>query len=233
MRPATDAVFTTWPLPRAIRRGTKLRTPWITPHRFTPTIHCQSPRLPSHAAASGETPALLQTTSAPPRSRSTSCAKRSTSSCFDTSTFSATALTPFASTCAKVSLTSATSPNATCMPSSAKASAIARPRPLAAPVTTATFPFSSFIAPPANRPLSPRVPHDRRAAGDDQPLHEEHMQVRVHAVHEPGGRRAAGYRRQADDHAGDEGVLRKEREALEQHGLRDVEHDADQGVCGE
>src|SRR5690606_21717832 len=46
--PATEAVLTTWPRepgsPAAASsmRGTKARTPWVAPHRFTPSTHSQS-----------------------------------------------------------------------------------------------------------------------------------------------------------------------------------------------
>src|ERR1051326_6144542 len=43
MRPAIDAVLTTWPgCFWATMRGTNASTPWITPQRLTPIAHSQS-----------------------------------------------------------------------------------------------------------------------------------------------------------------------------------------------
>ena len=101
--------------------------------------------------------------------------------CLETSTFSVSALHAFRFAPAqRMSLTSATSPSATFMPSSAKASAIARPSPLAAPVTTATLPLRSFMA------LSSEcVPEHRAAADQDQDFHEQDVQLRAHARDQP------------------------------------------------
>src|SRR5258708_28994680 len=132
-----------WPSFCAIKRGAKARTPWITPHRLTPRIQRQSSTEFSHAVPLSATPALLQT-------RCTSftlAANASTCSPFETSTRIALALVPFFSINSLVAARplSSTSASARCMPSSAKASAMARPRPLAAPVTTAVLPFSGVI----------------------------------------------------------------------------------------
>src|SRR6185436_8604387 len=137
--PATEAVFTTCPSPWATSRGTKARTPWITPQRLTPSAHCQSAVVFSHSGPTGETPALLQTTCTSFRE----AANASTSAALETSTrlhepqFASRAVSsrPFSSTSAR----------ARCMPSFANASAMARPRPLAAPVTAAVLPRRLFI----------------------------------------------------------------------------------------
>src|SRR6185295_11421956 len=137
--PATDAVFTTWPSPWATKRGTKARTPWITPQRLTPSAHCQSAAVFSHRGPTGETPALLQTTCTSFRE----AANASTSDASETSTRRQKA--PFASRAVSSRPFSSTSARARCMPSFANASAMARPRPLAAPVTAAVLPRRVFI----------------------------------------------------------------------------------------
>src|SRR5580765_8283863 len=147
--PATEAVLTTCPSPCATRRGTKARTPWITPHRLTPSAHCQSPVVFSQSGPSGETPALLQTT----WTSFKDAANASTSAALETSTrmqephFARRAVSsrPFSSTSA----------SARFMPSLANASAIARPRPLAAPVIAAVLSRSVFIVRPPSMPLEP------------------------------------------------------------------------------
>ena len=68
VRPAIEAVLTMCPSsPPASMRGTKARTPWITPQRFTPITHCQSASECSWTAPITATPALLQTTWAAPK----------------------------------------------------------------------------------------------------------------------------------------------------------------------
>src|SRR5262245_7092310 len=219
IRPATEAVLTTWPSPCATRRGTKARTPWITPHRLTPSAHCQSPEVFCQRGPSGETPALLQTTWTSFRE----AAQASTSPAFETSTRMVLAF--FARRAVSSRPFSSTSASARLMPSFAKASAMARPRPLAAPVMAAVLPCRVFI-------LSPRIDDQRCAADQDQRLHEQHVQVRVHARNQPGGDRAAGNRRGADHQAGKEGIRVQQREAVEERRLAKVEHDADQRVGG-
>src|SRR5690606_19983912 len=66
-RPAMLAVLTMWPrqaaslLAAASIMGVNRRTPWITPHRFTPSTHCQSATVFSHTSPPEPTPALLKT----------------------------------------------------------------------------------------------------------------------------------------------------------------------------
>src|SRR5687768_15955518 len=97
-------------------------------------------------------------------------------------------------------LRSETSPSATCMPSRAKASAMARPSPLAAPVTAATLPLNSFMR------LPPRMPQHECAAEKDEPFHEQDVQVHAHARDQPGGRGAARDAGEADHHPDGEGL---------------------------
>ena len=70
--------------------GRKVRTPWMTPQRFTPMIQFQSSsvfaQVGPHAPA---TPALLQTTCTAPNASNVFCASFSISSGFDTSVLDA------------------------------------------------------------------------------------------------------------------------------------------------
>src|SRR2546421_586565 len=88
---------------------------------------------------------------------------------------------------------SSTSASASCMPSLAKASAMARPRPLAAPVTTASLPCSES---------APGMPEHRCAAEEDQRLEENNMQPGADARNEPRGDGAARNGGEADHRAG-------------------------------
>ena len=66
--PATEAVLTMWPSPCSMKRGMKVRVPWMTPQRFTSMTHCHSRSDSSQGArVEPETPALLQTTWAAPK----------------------------------------------------------------------------------------------------------------------------------------------------------------------
>src|SRR5687768_11380881 len=229
MRPDTDAVLTMCPSSCAMRCGVKARTPCTTPHRLTPRIHCQSAALFSHTAPSGDTPALLHTTCTPPSRVSVWSRKISTCCALETSTLSVIVRTPFASTssCTEERLTSSTSASARSMPSAAKASAMERPRPLAAPVTAATFPLSSFIA------SAQSVPQHGGAAEQNQNLHEEDMQPGAHARDQPCRDRTARDAGEADHRAGEEGVGVQQVEAIEQRRLAHVEDDRDHRVGGE
>ena len=67
-RPAIEAVFTTCASsPCASSRGTKLRRPWTTPQKLTPSTHCQSAIGTSHEFPPTKTPALLQTRCTAPK----------------------------------------------------------------------------------------------------------------------------------------------------------------------
>ena len=60
---AIDAVLTTCPSsPDARISGTKVRTPWMTPHRLISSTRCQSSRVSSQALPVTTTPALLTAT---------------------------------------------------------------------------------------------------------------------------------------------------------------------------
>ena len=60
---AIDAVFTTWPSsPLSRMSGTKVCTPWITPHRFTSITRCHSSSVSSHARPPLTMPALFTAT---------------------------------------------------------------------------------------------------------------------------------------------------------------------------
>src|SRR5688572_8412317 len=155
----------------------------------------------------------------PPSSFNARSRNASTCSPRETSTRSVMARTPLSSDAVSFSPPSSTSARAKSMPSRAKASAIARPRPLAAPVTAATFPFSSFML------LPPRVPEHGGAADQDQPLHEKDMQPGAHARHQPSRDRASRNARYADHHAGEERRAVEQVEALEQRRLDQGEHE--------
>ena len=72
-----DAVLTTCPSPCSIKSGTKVATPWMTPHRFTPMIQRQSSSVTSQIGPPSPTPALLCTRcTAPNRSRAASRSAR-------------------------------------------------------------------------------------------------------------------------------------------------------------
>src|SRR6185503_5220822 len=216
-----------WPSSCLIRCGVNARTPWITPHRLTPRIHCQSAGVFSHTAPSGDTPALLHTTCTPPSRVSVWSRKISSCWAFETSTLSVMARTPFASTssCTEERLTSSTSASARSMPSAAKASAIERPRPLAAPVTAATLPCRSLMA-----LSSERVPQHGAAAEQDQDFHEHDVQLSAHARDQPCRNRTAGNAGEPDHHAGEEGLGIEQVETLEQRRLADVEDDRDHRI---
>src|SRR5688572_10367071 len=229
IRPDTEAVLTIWPSSCAIRCGTKARTPCTTPHRLTPRIHCQSATVFSHTAPSGETPALLHTTCTPPRRVSVWSRNPSICCAFATSTLSVIARTPVASTssCTEERLTSSTSASARSIPSAAKASAIERPRPLAAPVTAATFPLSSFIA------SAQSVPQHGGAAEHDQDFHEQDVKLSAHARDQPRRDRTAGDAGEADHRTGEEGVGIQQVESIEERRLAYVEGNRDHRIGGE
>ena len=57
--PATDAVFTMCASSCCMRIGTNARTPWMTPHRLTPSTHSHVDSGVSHDSPPPPTPALL------------------------------------------------------------------------------------------------------------------------------------------------------------------------------
>src|SRR3990170_3495387 len=163
--PAPDAVFTTWhSSPCSSITGTKARIPWITPQRFTPSTHSQSFSVFCHVTPPTPTPALLHRTWTAPIVSTVNLASASTSSDLETSVRFAVTAAPaaFSSRSVRFSASSSRSASTTFMPSAANRPAIARPMPLAAPVTTATFPFSSFTS---TSSLLPHAHHRRHQAG--------------------------------------------------------------------
>src|SRR5579883_780239 len=119
----------------------------MTPQRLTPRIHCQSARLLPQTVVPPPTPALLKSKCTAPQVSYAFCASASTSSAFETSVCTASTSAPLAriSSPACLRAPASTSASTTFMPSCALFSASARPMPLAAPVTTATFPWKSSI----------------------------------------------------------------------------------------
>ena len=141
----------------------------MTPHRFTPIVHSQSAIEVSQAGAPpAPIPALLQITCAVPNASNVRRASSSTCSRRETSVRTAIASTPPRpiSSRARARGAASTSARTIFIPSRANLSAIARPMPLAAPVTTATFPFRSRIS-PSKRCIGPSLhaPH----VGTDRP----------------------------------------------------------------
>src|SRR5215470_3741689 len=147
--PAMEAVLTTCPSVSCFSiSGTKVRMPCTTPHKLTPNPHSQfcngwvqdGPKPPP-------TPALLQTICTAPNVSRVFCARVSTDSAFATSVTTPNTDAPFAriSSSARRSAPSSTSASTIFIPAAAKRSAIARPIPLAPPVTTATRSANSFM----------------------------------------------------------------------------------------
>src|SRR5215213_4022851 len=144
---SVDAMLTTRPAPAARKCGTARRTRWAWAVRLTATVLSQLMRKSSSDCwvfVASATPALLTRMSRPPNAPTTV----STSACraprSDTSaTTPIAASSPWAS---RISCTTAStrswprSTTATRAPSSAKRCAVARPMPLAAPVTSARLP---------------------------------------------------------------------------------------------
>ncbi len=155
--PAIDAVFTTCPSPCATIPGTNARTPWMTPHRLTPSVHSQSAALSVHIGpAPPPTPALLHTTCTAPKRSTARAASASTEAPSATSvrTASTPARAPSMASIApavSASAASSTSASTTLIPSAANLVARLLPMPLPAPVTTATLPTRSFTAPSSSR----------------------------------------------------------------------------------
>ena len=140
-KPAIDAVLTTWPAsPASSMRGRKLVTPWMTPHRSTPSTHSQSFRDSSATVPPPPTPALLHNSSTLPKRSNAAAASASTWSGSETSQCTSNTSVPSApasDAAASARPASSTSASTTCIPSAAARRARASPMPLAAPVTTA------------------------------------------------------------------------------------------------
>src|SRR5262245_8163148 len=180
----------------SIMIGRNVRTPWMTPIRFTPSTQRQSSRvLLQLGNPLVPTPALLQTTWTAPYLRSVSFASASTCSAFETSVTTPCTSAPASRRAAVVSASglSSTSLSTTRMPACTNVSHMPRPMPLAAPVTTATFPFTSLMM--ASRRLEllrrealPAVEPYRRAVQhrvlDDRQRHPRVFDRTPHALRE-------------------------------------------------
>src|SRR5512139_3997265 len=128
-------------VPWSRNRRPKDLQPYHTPKTLTANSHARSLLEESSNHVPPLTPALLKSRSTRPSSRHARSASCSTDSSFDTSQTAAIACAPpaeisSATWCARSSSMSATT---TCAPFSPSASPIARPIPLAPPVTTATL----------------------------------------------------------------------------------------------
>src|SRR6266511_573032 len=163
--PAMEAVLTMWAgVPCRRMTGTKLCSPWTTPHTLTSKTQRQSSSVWSRSRLNVDTPALLHNTSTRPNRSSVVAASPSTAAAPETSTVTAAASPPVAwmpdaTTSASAPSRSATT---TAEPAAANSSARARPMPLAAPVTTATRPgpITSFDDSAMSLP-SAAVEHDQ------------------------------------------------------------------------
>src|SRR5436190_1600470 len=116
--------------------------------RLTPSTRCHSSRLVSSTAPAWPMPALLCSTSTPLSAANTASAKASTAAGSLTSTAWAVARPPPASMCETASETLSWSRSAawTVAPSRPRRSAVERPIPEPAPVTTATCPAKFLSA---------------------------------------------------------------------------------------
>src|SRR4051812_27319477 len=147
-RPASDAVFTMWPSPCSIMRGTNARIPWTTPIMFTPIVHSHPASGTSHVSPPAPpTPALLHAMCAVPKRSNVEFAKACTWSSSLTSHTQPAASMPSAANSATAASSgpASMSASATCIPAWPNASASARPMPLAPPVMATTLPLSSCI----------------------------------------------------------------------------------------
>jgi hypothetical protein len=145
------AVLTMWPchcgsfFAASSIIGVKTRTPWITPHRLTPSTHSQSAMVFSHTSPPAPTPALLNTKCGAPNRCATACPSASMSAAFETSTRRASTCAPACaiSAAALSSASCCTSTSTRFMPSRAPMRAHSRPKPDPAPVSTAVLPLKS------------------------------------------------------------------------------------------
>src|SRR5215469_7600791 len=137
-----------WPSPCPASSGRKARIPWTTPHRLTPSTHSQAEIGPNHGSASEATPALLHTTCTAPKRSTAAAARALTADSSLTSVGTASVSAPKPAICRSASCNAccSTSARTTLSPVRAKRRASAKPIPLAAPVTTATFPAAGSMA---------------------------------------------------------------------------------------
>src|SRR6266404_1352398 len=149
MIPAPEEVLTIAPPPCLSIRGISYLMHRKTPRRSMLMIRSHSSSSTSAVGTNffGSTPALLKATSSRPKASTVLCRAALTSSPRVTSHLTASARPPCSSIMRAVSWLpcSDTSATTTLAPSRANASAAARPMPLAAPVTNATFPVKSAL----------------------------------------------------------------------------------------
>src|SRR5215469_8343809 len=157
--------------------GRNTRMPWMTPHRLTPSTHCQAEIGPSQGSALLSTPALLHTRCTAPNRSTAAIARVCTDASSLTSVRTASVCTPSAAIFRSASSRASCSTSARTMlsPARAKRSASAKPMPLAAPVTTAVLPeVSSMAVSPPSRPASrtlhalPQAVREQRCVGGEQ-----------------------------------------------------------------
>src|SRR6266540_710485 len=133
------------PFPRAIMARPAAWLAKNVPFTFTATVRSKSSSRTSSAGFSGPSPALFTRMSSRPRLATVSSTARNTWSICVTSIWSRSARRPMPSIREATSPPTFASrmPSATSAPAFASASEIARPRPRAAPVTSATCPIRS------------------------------------------------------------------------------------------
>src|ERR1051326_4115507 len=176
-RPAPLEMFTIRPQCAAFMAGATAWLQWNAPSRFTPTIARQSA---SVTCSSGRPtcpatpPASFTSTSIRPRAANVSLAMACTAARSVTSSGRASSEPPSAAASFAVAANSSasTSQPTTWAPRSASASAIARPRPCAAPVTMAVRPSKRISI----------VPIALLGRGVQEVVHRAHEQPRL--VHE-------------------------------------------------
>src|SRR5258708_6472886 len=148
--------------------------PCTTPMRLTLITHCQSLRLTSQTKPPpAATPALLKRRCAAPNFSTVWAASCCTSAALETSarTPRACAPEPRASATASSSASCCTSASTSFIRSLAPMRANSLPKPLPAPVMTATLPARSFIADSSG----PRLPRDPEKCFPDRPPEEPTM----------------------------------------------------------
>ena len=133
--------------PEATMRGRKEATPCTTPCKFTPNTHIHSATESVACLPPPPTPALLHSTCTAPNRAKAAVASASTASAEDTSTSCVITSPPKARTdsAAVARVFVSRSAITTSSPAFANRFDMAKPIPLAAPVTTATLPFPSFM----------------------------------------------------------------------------------------
>src|SRR3954467_12657337 len=179
---APEPVFTMCPSPSSIMRGTKLRRPFITPKRLTPTSQRKSSSEKSQMRPTGETPALLHSRCTAPKVSKAKSASSCTWSASDTSTGLNAAVSCGSSEAIASARSPFTSATTTRMPSAAHARANEAPIPLPPPVITATLPSSSCsMRPPGPRSAVPTA-QSARSSGAARRAADQVAQVDLGVV---------------------------------------------------